>query len=1112
VLVKIASKFEKDFKSQIRFRGSQYFRDGLCELYYSNPQTVESLVEGSDDYEVKITINKSKLKIHCDCPAFQKFGPCKHIWATLLAIDDKKMFFKNESSLKTLSGNKDNSDSFYFQKPKNYDEYEDGFWDEDDEEFEEYDEIGFSGDNYHYDQEPEPRKPKADNWKVLFEKPLRPHYRSFERPTLHNDVKYFFVLNMGDLYYGLSLKIEVFQSTRKKDGNWGVPRKASLHNLSVESMETDIEKQAMSVLKSSDSSSQYHYSMDSDLEDHKNRLLIPLLGKNDKLYINLEDSSLQKLTYDPKPWKSRIVIDNNAENRLTVKAMLVRESEIKTLLEVSHFIHGGFFISNNVLSVIEDWQSIQLLKGFSGRDEIHVSKSQRNNFLVTLASSDLKADLHISEKTGIVCERKDPIPVLRLLEKHKAKMKTVKADLCMDYGSVVISFNTDSKGFFHNESSQLVRFNKQKHFDALKKLENLGVFLYVNKTWNSSEEYFTIPGSKLHAVVTELVHDGWRVEGQKGKIRTNQSFSMSVSSGIDWFDVSINCEFDDKNIALPQILKALHNGESFVTLGDGTYGLLPQEWLQKYAPIARMGEADGDVIRFKNSQALLVDMLLGEQKDVDVDAKFTKICSEFESFDGIQPKNESTKFQGKLRAYQRMGLGWLLFLNKFGIGGCLADDMGLGKTVQIAALLDSLKPKRMTKIYKSNHKPSLIVAPRSVIYNWIDELKKFTPRLKVLDYTQTGRHKLIDTFKDYDIILATYGTLRRDIKLLYEEEFFYAILDEAQVIKNSSSVTAKASRLLDAEHRVALSGTPVENHLGELWSIFEFLNPGILGTSNVLKRSKSALLNPDEESIEVLRKALTPFILRRTKAQVAKDLPEKTEEFIYCDMEKKQKKLYVDLKNHYRASLLNTIESQGINKSKMHVLEALLRLRQTACHAGLVNTEFIDIPSVKLETLIVHIQEIIKEGHKCLVFSQFTQMLSLVCSRFEKEKMIYEYLDGKTRNRQEKVERFQNDETCKVFVISLKAGGTGLNLTAADYVYILDPWWNPAVEAQAIDRTHRIGQKNPVFAYRFICKDSVEEKIRDLQIAKKNLAESVLSTEETIMQKLSVDDIQMLFS
>ena len=338
------------------------------------------------------------------------------------------------------------------------------------------------------------------------------------------------------------------------------------------------------------------------------------------------------------------------------------------------------------------------------------------------------------------------------------------------------------------------------------------------------------------------------------------------------------------------------------------------------------------------------------------------------------------------------------------------------------------------------------------------------------------------------------------------------MLDEAQAIKNSSSEAAKAARLLQGRHRLALSGTPVQNHLGELWSLIEFLNPGMLGAARAFQATTGSARVVEDQTREMLSRALRPFILRRTKQQVAKDLPERSEQTIHCELDTEQRKLYNELKEHYRTSLLTRIATEGIKKSKIQILEALLRLRQAACHPGLIDKSKVDQGSAKLDSLLAQISEVMEEGHKVLVFSQFTSFLAIVRSRLDKDGITYQYLDGRTRDRQEVVDKFQNDPDTKLFLISLKAGGLGLNLTAAEYVFLLDPWWNPAVEAQAIDRAHRIGQTRQVFAYRLIAKDTVEEKVLQLQQTKRDLADAIIGSNNSLISKLGREDLELLLS
>jgi SNF2 family DNA or RNA helicase len=317
---------------------------------------------------------------------------------------------------------------------------------------------------------------------------------------------------------------------------------------------------------------------------------------------------------------------------------------------------------------------------------------------------------------------------------------------------------------------------------------------------------------------------------------------------------------------------------------------------------------------------------------------------------------------------------------------------------------------------------------------------------------------------------------------------------------------------LSAEHRIALSGTPVENHLGELWSLFEFLNPGMLGSASVLKLGQGELRKPDPEARELLARALRPFILRRTKAQVARDLPDKVEQTLYCELDTAQRRLYDELRDHYRRQLMQKVEREGIRKTSIQILEALLRLRQAAIHPGLIDPKRAADPSAKLEALLPQLDEVLDEGHKALVFSQFTSMLAILKPKLQEKQITFAYLDGKTRDRQAEVERFQNDPKCRLFLISLKAGGLGLNLTAAEYVFLLDPWWNPAVEMQAVDRSHRIGQTRTVFAYRLIARDTVEEKVLELQRSKRDLADAIINADNSLIRDLRPEDLALLLS
>ncbi len=620
---------------------------------------------------------------------------------------------------------------------------------------------------------------------------------------------------------------------------------------------------------------------------------------------------------------------------------------------------------------------------------------------------------------------------------------------------------------------------------------------------------FEIALAAFPDLVFALLASGWIVEAEGRKVRGPGAVRLAVSSGIDWLELRGEVEFDDLEdsgegvvlMPLPELLLAVRRRERLIRLGDGSLGLLPQEWLERYGPLARLGEAGEEAWRFQAAHAILIDALLAGEEEAEVDAAFERLRRRLRELDDLPPHPEPAGFRGELRPYQRHGLAWLHALRFLGLGGCLADDMGLGKTVQVLALLASRGA--------GERRPSLVVVPRSLISNWLAEAERFAPALRVLPHHGPGRDtRRID---QHDLAVTTYGTVRRDVEALAALAFDLVILDEAQAIKNVFSQTARACRRLSARQRLALSGTPVENHLGELGSIFGFLNPGMLGKvpgfEELLGQSR-----PDPESLALLGRVLRPFILRRTKQAVLPELPAKTEQTLFCDLRARQKRLYDELRDHYRSSLNRQIGDAGLERSKIQVLEALLRLRQAACHPALVDPARGHERSTKLDVLLRHLREVLAEGHKALVFSQFTGFLALLRRRLDRLGTAYEYLDGRTRDRAAPVERFQTDPERRLFLISLKAGGFGLNLTAADYVFLLDPWWNPAVEAQAIDRTHRIGQERPVFAYRLVARGTVEEKILELQARKRQLADAILSPGEGLMRTLTEDDLRWMLS
>ena len=611
--------------------------------------------------------------------------------------------------------------------------------------------------------------------------------------------------------------------------------------------------------------------------------------------------------------------------------------------------------------------------------------------------------------------------------------------------------------------------------------------------------------------VPRLTSAGYEIYGEaelaSAKVnRHKPTISFRVSSEIDWFDVSATVQFGDTQISLKDVRRAVRRRERFVKLADGSIGEIPPEWLEKYRYLFGMSEDTEDGLRLAGAQITLLDQLLQEGDRVQADEEFQRRREHLRGFEKIEPTTMPTGLRGELRPYQKSGVDWLHFLHDYGFGGCLADDMGTGKTFTTLAFLQSLSENHHAK------SATLLVLPRSLIFNWEREAAKFTPGLRLLNHAHATRAKDVAQFDDYDLVLTTYGILMRDIELLRQHRFHYVILDEAQAIKNPVSQSAKAVRLLKSDHRLSLTGTPVENSTLELWSQFSFLNPGLLGNLEHFRTEFAGAIekNQDEIAAAFLRKLVHPFILRRTKDQVAPELPSRTEEILSVEMEPGQKKLYEKTRDHYRDQILGVVETEGLNDVRMKILEGLLRLRQISNHPRLVEPAS-RAASGKFERLLETLETLQAEGHKALVFSQFVQMLTLVREALDARKIPYAYLDGQTKDRQGRVDAFQNDPSLPFFLISLKAGGVGLNLTAADYVIHIDPWWNPAVEMQATDRTHRIGQDKPVFVYKLITRDTVEEKILLLQDRKRALVSQLISTETSFFKSLTKQDIELLF-
>ncbi|MBS3087797.1 DEAD/DEAH box helicase [Candidatus Pacearchaeota archaeon] len=743
--------------------------------------------------------------------------------------------------------------------------------------------------------------------------------------------------------------------------------------------------------------------------------------------------------------------------------------------------------------------------------EIALEESELKTFFSKYYQKILNAfEFNVSDE--LKREEKSLIPQSKLCLERTGN--EIKINLRFDYGGREIDYFSPTR--------ELILVSEDTIYDVSRDIEEENRVAEILNKYEiiTSRRYdeFKLEGDLIDFVVhtlpaiTEL---GVKVLGEENLFnfkvsKRKASMMMEVRNDVDWFNIKGEVRFGKDSVQMESVLEAVFQGKRFVDLLDGEKGVIPKDWISALRSYRGLFSIDNKGIKLSKYHMSVLESLIQLSQKTDIDAKTKETVGKLKSFDKISSATLPKNLNAKLREYQKTGYDWLNFLRDYDFNGILADDMGLGKTLQALSLLQKIKEEGKAK------NPFLVVVPTSLVFNWKNEIEKFTPGLSAYIHYSATREKsekpFLKILKETDIIITTYGILKNDLALFAKEEFEYIILDEAHTIKNPQSVNARTVSELQGKNKLAISGTPIQNNLIELWSIFNFLSPGYLGTYESFKENFVIPIEVEKDKTVAgnLTKLIEPFLLRRNKEVIAEELPEKTEMTLKSDFSEEEAKIYNTWKDYYSSEISRSIKDKGLNKSRMKILQGLTKLRQLSLHPKMIDPNYKGT-SGKFDLLMMEVEKILSEGHKVLVFSSFVKMLDIIKEDLEKKGVKYSYLCGASKNREQIVKEFQESKSPRPFLISIKAGGVGINLTSADYVFIVDPWWNPAVEMQAMDRAHRIGQTKSVFVYKMIAKDSIEEKILDLQKSKKKLVEDIITTEKSLSKSIDAETIREIF-